>query len=239
MTEVLPEPSLPPLITGFAVAASEEAFAAAKAAVKAGGAGAGDLFWSEALNRLDLALVLEPDVPAMRALQVHMAVMVALGDALGALGPPEMAVHYRWPSTLLINGAEAGRVRTALSLSANGEDVPAFMVTSATLNIHPDVADEPGLAPETTSLWDEGCADIDSTRLVESVSRHILTWIDTWETDGFHPVHEMWCGRAEEAANAEAPATEGFVGLDEDGNLLVKEGDTTTARALIDEMERF
>jgi len=238
MSEELEAPSLPPLMSGHPVAASQEAFAAALAAVKAKAAGAGDLFWSEAVNRLDLALVLEPEVPAMRALQVHMAVMVALGDALGALGPPEMAVHYRWPSTVLINGAGAGRVRTALSGMADGKEVPAYMVTSAVLNIHPAVAGEPGHAPDTTSLWDEGCSDIDRTRLIESLARHILTWIDTWETDGFAPVHEMWCGRAE-AADAEAPGKDDFLGLDEDGNLLVREKDTTAARLLIDEMERF
>jgi len=238
MSEDLAAPLLPPLITGHPVAAAGDAFAAALTAVRAGAAGAGDLFWSEAVNRLDLALVLEPEVPVMRALQVHMAVMVALGDALGALGPPEMAVHYRWPSILLINGAEAGRVRSALSHTANGEDVPAYMVASARLNIHPDVAGEPGLSPETTSLWDEGCTDIDRTRLVESLARHFLTWIHTWETDGFAPVHEMWCGRAE-GRNAEAPGNGDFAGLDEDGNLLATAGDTTTARLLVDEIERF
>jgi len=231
-------PLLPPLITGHPVAASQEAFAAALAAVKAEGAGAGDLYWSEAVNRLDLALVLEPEVPAQRALQVHMAVMVALGDALGALAPPETAVHYRWPSILLVNGAEAGRVRTALSAVGNGEEVPAHMVSGVMLNIHPAVAGEPGLSPETTSLWDEGCIDIDRTRLIESVARHILTWIDTWQTDGFGPVHQMWCGRAE-GRSGEATAAGAFVGLDDDGNLLIREKDTTAARLLIEQVERF
>lgn len=238
MSDDLAAPLLPPLITGHPVAASEDAVAAALAAVKAQTAGAGDLYWSEAVNRLDLALVLEPEVPAGRALQVHIAVMVALGDALGALGPPEAAVHYRWPSTVLINGAEAGWVHTALSGALNDEDVPAYMVTSVMLNIHPAVTGEPGLTPGTTSLWDEGFSDSDRTRLIESLARHILTWIDTWETDGFGPVHEMWCGRAE-GRDTDAPGKGGFVGLDEDGNLLVREKDATAARLLIDVMERF
>ncbi len=244
MTDDLPPPGFPPLITGHPVSASSDAFAEALAAVKGKQAEAGDLYWSEAVNRLDFALVLEPEVSASRALQVHLAVMVAFGDALGALAPPETAVHYRWPSTLLVNGAEAGRVRTALTATRSADEVPAHMVTGVTLSIHPAVAGEPGLSPQTTSLWDEGCTDVDRTRLVESISRHILAWIDTWETEGFRPVHEIWCGRAEgrdESVTVAGAATPkgGFIGLDEDGNLLVRENDATGVRCLIDHAERF
>jgi BirA family transcriptional regulator, biotin operon repressor / biotin---[acetyl-CoA-carboxylase] ligase len=245
MIDDLAPPTFPPLITGHPVAASGDAFATALAAVEDGTAGAGDLYWSEALNRLDFALVLEPEVKATRALQVHLAVMVAFGDALGATAPPETAVHYRWPGTLLVNGAAAGQVRTALSATPDAETVPAHMVTGLTLAIHPGAATaEPGHQPETTSLWDEGCTDVDRTRLIESIARHTLTWIDTWECEGFGPVHEIWCGRAEgrkgnvTVAGATTPQG-GFIGLDEDGNLVVQGEAGARALSLIERIERF
>lgn len=245
MADDLASPTFPPLLTGHPVAASGDAFAAALAAVRAGAGGAGDLYWSQALNRLDFALVFEPDVVARLALQVHLAIMVAFGDALGAIAPPETAVHYRWPGTLLINGAAAGGLRTALTATPDGETVPAHMVTGLTLAIHPAVAGpEPGLAPELTSLWDEGCTDIDRTRLIESIARHILTWIDAWETEGFKAVHATWCGRAEgrqegvTVAGAAIPKG-AFVDLDEDGNLLVAAEQGAKVRCLMDHVERI
>ncbi len=238
MSDDLALPAFPPLIAGHPVEASGDAFRAALDAVKKGNASAGDLYWSEAVNRLDFALVLEPDVEAVRAAQVHLLVMVAFGDALGAIAPPITAVHYRWPGGLLINGAVAGEVRTALSSTGKGGSA-AHMVTGLTLAIQPAATlAEPGLDPSTTSLWDEGCGDIDRTRLLESITRHILTWIDTWENEGFRPVHEMWCGRVEEAAGDAAPG-KGFLGLDDDGNLLVAASGGAYARRLIDRIERF
>ena len=73
---------------------------------------------------------------------------------------------------------------------------------------------------------------------IESITRHILTWIDTWENEGFRPVHEMWCGRVEEPAGDAAPGKD-FLGLDDDGNLLVAASGGAYARRLIDRIERF
>jgi hypothetical protein len=71
-------------------------------------AGAGEVFWSQAVDRLDLAVVLEPEVDEACALQVHFVLMVACGDAVGAIGPPELALQYRWPTAILANGAQVG-----------------------------------------------------------------------------------------------------------------------------------
>jgi biotin-(acetyl-CoA carboxylase) ligase len=241
MEDALAAPDLPPLLHGRQVEASQDAFAAALAAVRQGEAAAGDLFWSQAVERLGAAFVFEPEVAARVALQVHYAVMVAIGDALGAIGPPELAVHYRWPGTLLVNGAVAGEARTALSETADEEAVPRYMVTGFTLAIQPPPASpEPGLALETTALWEEGCGDLDRNRLVESIARYVLTWIDTWQNEGFRPVHEMWCGRAEGRIGlTQGERDDRVFGLDEDGNLLLKSEGGTRALRLIDRIERF
>ena len=42
------------------------------------------------------------------------ALMVAFGDAFGAIGPPEVGVFYRWPMGFVVNAALVGRARAAL-----------------------------------------------------------------------------------------------------------------------------
>ena len=60
-----------------------------------------------------------------------------------------------------------------------------------------DPALEPGRTPDVTTLWDEGCGGISQRQLLESFARHFNAWVHTFETDGMHPVHEAWMGRAE------------------------------------------
>lgn len=228
----------PPLLTGRPVAAGADAFALARQAAAQGVAGAGDVFWSEAIDRLDFAVVLEPEVGLTEALQAHLALMVAFGDALGALSPPEVAVHYRWPSTILVNGAEVGRARLASAEAPAGSAVPPWLVAGLEIAIRRPDLPEPGLDPCHTSLWEEGCGEIDRTRLVESVSRHFLAWIDTWQSEGLRPVVEAWLARAadrgrEVSIRHDRRQIEGrFLGMDEHGNLLVQSAAGTEAVSL-------
>jgi biotin-(acetyl-CoA carboxylase) ligase len=104
---------------------------------------------------------------------------------------------------------------------------------------------EPGLAPEQTTLWDEGCADIDPVSLVESIARHFLAWLNIWQDDGFKAVHEAWLARCEERGGELALDHAGkrhhgrFLGLDEDGNLLLQTGQGTTTLDFAVAVERF
>ena len=229
---MLEDPVFPPLLKGHPVESGVSAHGVACARAAAGEAGAGDLFWSRSEDRLSLAIVLEPDVPAARAAQMHLVMMIAFGDAFGAIAPPEIGVHYRWPGVILVNGAQAGEVRTNFAEEADGNGVPAWMVTGLDVAIALDLSQpDPGKHLDTTSLHEEGAGEVDRTMLVNSVCRHFLTWVDTWQHDGFRPVHQNWTGRMDEAG---APVTveQGgrkitgtMTGLDEDGNLLLSTGE--------------
>ena len=100
----MPDPTFPPLLTGHDVKGKPGPFETACAQAEAGEAGAGDVYWARDTARFDWACVLEPDVETARALQMHFTAMVALGDAFGAIAPPEVAFQYRWPGDLLVNG---------------------------------------------------------------------------------------------------------------------------------------
>lgn len=231
---MLPDPLFPPLLNGRPVAPGVAASVCALDALRDGKAGAGDLFWSRSEDRLNMAIVLEPDVNLRRAAQMHHVMMVAFGDAFGAISPPEISVHNRWPGDILVNGAKAGEVATFISDAVEETAEPDWMVVSLDVAITLDLSvPNPGERLDTTTLHEEGAGDVDRTQLLESVSRHFLTWVDTWQHEGFRPVHDNWTGRLPDdgkpvtVRDGARRLTGEMTGMDEDGNLLFKQTDGT------------
>lgn len=215
---------LPPLLEGHRVEAGRDVLGRAVSRAADGRLGAGDLVWADDPATIDAALVLEPEVKRGACAQIVPLAAVAFGDALGAIGPPEVAVTCRWPDVLLVNGAEAGR----LSLRMPSGD-PDWLVLGLYVAVRPDERKaEPGLDTSRTTLWDEGCGEIETRDLLSAFARHFVAALHGWEQDGFGPVHRAWTARHE--------GFDGFVGLDENGNMLVREGDETKARDLLGEM---
>lgn len=225
-------PVFPPLLSGREVAAGVDPLAAAAAAAAAG-EDPGVLAFAGPGDRLRFAVALAPEVPLDRALQMAHTLMVAIGDSIGALAPPEVAVEYRWPTTILVNGAAAGRVRIA----ASGDDpaaVPDWLVVGLELRLAADEAVEPGERPGETSLYEEGSGPIPPSRLLESMSRHFLVWLRRWEEDGFRPLHDAWSARAEPGM---AVGADVFAGLDEDGRALLRGAAGTRSDSLASHLE--
>lgn len=221
MTEALaphPAPSFPPLLRGAPLAPGADPLHAAARAARAG-TDAGLVVHAEAADRMAAAIVLAPEVPLGRALSVLLAIENGLADAIGALAPPEVAVHLDWPGGLRVNGARCGGFRAAASGSDPAAQ-PDWLVIGWEVSVR-RAPGEPGHAPGETALAEEGCAGLGAVALLESASRHALSWIHRWETDGMGPVHESWRGRA--WGMGEALADGGvFLGLDEWGGRLAR-----------------
>jgi BirA family biotin operon repressor/biotin-[acetyl-CoA-carboxylase] ligase len=229
---MLPDPEFPPLLSGHAVAAAEDPFEVAIQAARSGVLAAGDLCWSKAETHARAAIVLEPECSLSKATQMVPLLMVAIGDALGAIGPPNLAFMYRWPATLLANGGEVGEVMLHVPEGVRLEDTPGFLVLgfSIAMSLPADIHDAPGLARHATALFEEGCGELDRTQVVEAVARHFLSWVDAWEHDGFGAAHADFRGRmqpVDKLVVALGPVThEGrMVGIDEDGGLLLEDAD--------------
>lgn len=194
-------PVLPPLMRRAVVSPADDPVtsatrAAAEAARGPEGAEPGLVFLAPAPTRLRLAITLVPEVGLARAVQMGHALLLAAGDAIGALAAPEVGVTCRWPATLLVNGAAAGRVRLAAPGRAR-DAVPAWLVVGLDLRLLHDGRGEPGDVPDETSLFEEGAGALPAGRLAESTARHFLSWVYRWEADGFTPLRDAWNARAE------------------------------------------
>ena len=221
-------PQLPPLLNAVAVPAGQDVHA--KAIALAATSDVGTVFYSETVNKMHIAIVLGPEVSAAEAGQMLFAMMVAVGDAVGALAPPEVAVSYQMPGYILFNQGRAGVVRVGLDPANVAGQVPDWLVVSAELVISDDHDYEEldtrhwNSRIEYTSLSEEGGGHISRTRLVESCSRHFLVWVNRWQDDGFRPIYDAWMHRLDNAVQlvCEEGTKIEWLGLDETGGMLVK-----------------
>ncbi len=226
----LPDPKLPPLFTGHAVSAPLRPLAEACLGAGAGTFGAGDLVWARATDQMALALVLEPEVPLAEACQMLALAHTATSEALGHLGPPQMAIQSRWPGVILVNGAACGLI-TLAAPTRDGSRVPDWLVVGIELAISPKQRGEPGERPNETSLRGER-AFVTRTELIEALATRLLAWLHAWQTDGFRPIHDHWLFRAEgHLADVDIDGARGRVlGLDDTGSMLLKPADGSAAR---------
>lgn len=240
------DPTFPPLLRGVGVEGEPGPFERACADAAAGAAEAGVTCWGRSTSNVELAIVLEPEVSAATSMQMLIALMVGFGDAFGAIGPPEVGMFYRWPMALIINDARIGEMRAALPAAAAEGNVPDWLVVGLRVRLSREDLDyEPGHDLENTTLDQEGCGEITRTALIESVARHFLVWVHTWNEEGFKPVHDAWLPRAEGyngqvTVNLSGSEHNGeFIGLDDEANMLMKlSTGKTIALPLLDAVER-
>jgi biotin-(acetyl-CoA carboxylase) ligase len=228
-------PVFPPLLTGRAVPGDprRDAIAAAR-----DGAEPGLLLYRAPSEDLEAAVVLAPDVPLRDAAQMLPLAGVALQNALGALGPPELPVELEWNGHVRVNGARTGRLRAAVS-DRDPDAVPDWMVVGLTLRFVPEAGDG-GETPDETALYAEGCGDLAPLDLLESWARHLLVWIHLWEEDGPRALHRdygaLLHGRG---ATVSALGQSGdHMGLDERLGLLLRGPDGPALLPLTDLMEQ-
>lgn len=221
-----PAPVFPPLMRGEAVTGAADPFERAQA-LAALGCDGGTVVHNVQADRLRAAMVFAPEVPLRRALAMLPVCGLGLQNALGALAPPEVAVHLAWDGGIRVNGALCGGFRVAAS-GRDPEAVPDWLVVGLDLPILQTAAD-PGADPDRTALYDEGCAEVDPTTLLEAWVRHTLVWISRWDEDGAAPVHRDWLALVPDVG--EAVARDGlsgvFLGVDEDFGMLVRAGEDT------------
>ncbi|SHK89119.1 Biotin-(acetyl-CoA carboxylase) ligase [Roseovarius marisflavi] len=219
-------PAFPPLMSGLAVSGAIDPFEKA-CAMASLGCDAGLIVHNITANRLLAALVMAPEVPLEEAMAMLPACGVGFQNALGALAPPEVAVHLEWPGGIRINGAACGHFRVA----AGGSDpaaLPGWLVVGIDLPLM-QINERPGDRPDQTALYDEGCAEVDPVALLESWARHTLVWINRWEEDGGKDLHSEWRPLAHDMGEdvRQNGIAGKFLGVDERFGMLLRDNDTT------------
>lgn len=214
------EITFPPLMWGEAAPGDAFDHAVARATL---GCDAGMISYRLGASRMEAALVFAPEVQLAKAMVMLPVCGVGFQNALGALAPPEVAVHLDWFGGIRVNGAACGRFRARASTD-DPDAVPEWLVIGFTLPLIPD-SDETGHTPDETALYAEGCADVAPPALLEAWARHTLNWITRWEGEGTRPVHAEWRGLAHGIGE---PVTVGvqsgtFLGVDEDFGLLLRD----------------
>lgn len=223
------EPSFPPLLRGEATDAEPLERAVGHAC---DGIDPGLIVHRIRPDHLSAALVLTPESPLHDAMAVVLAAACGFADSFGALAPSEVAAQFDWPSGFRINGGQCGGLRAAASTRDPGAE-PDWLVIAIDIPFFAQAADEPGARPDRTTLWDEGCGDIEPVRLLESWSRHTLVHIHNLVEDGVRQLHSDWSGRAYsigkqmEFTLAGTTYSGQFMGLDEYGGMVLKDAETT------------
>jgi hypothetical protein len=225
-----PDPAdlvLPPAFTGLRVPATDEAFARARALAEAeAGEAAGTLVIVEREDVLDLAVILAPGEPLASARRAFLLGMVALVDAVGTYGPPEMPITLIWPGTLMFDGARLGGGRLAWPEDCAEAAVPDWLVFSATLLVSKAQWGDPGLTPGSTALDEEGFGPDIRLPLAESFARNLMKAFAAWEEDGFSGIAARYLAHLPAAVGARA-------GIDGNGDALLERGGATERLALV------
>jgi biotin-(acetyl-CoA carboxylase) ligase len=230
-------PHFPPIYQPFAVTTEIDPFERCLS-VAAEGAEAGTLLWSIGQDACECAVVLAPEQSLEASLPVALVALLGLGDALGSLAPPVVAVTFGWPDRIEVNGGVIGGVRMAHAPTRTPTDVPDWLVVGFGVALRAPWADggEPGDDLRRTTLAEEGCGDVQTVDLLEAFARHFLAWIHRWQEDGVGPVQQAWLARATGLGKPIAVEVGGgqrkrgtFAGLTDSGAIrLVNEGVTQT-----------
>lgn len=181
----------PPIFSVVTLAADADVPAEATR-LAAAGADDGTLVWADKDDRLDCAVILHPETGRERLAQLVFVAMLGLGDAMGSAAPPMLELTYSWPNRIMANGGVAARIGLVVAEDTAGGVIPAWLIIHAGVNIDIPLPESWDVDNPITSLKSQGCEDLTTPGLLENYSRHLLTWVNRWEDDGFAPVRTMW-----------------------------------------------
>lgn len=197
MQMIVEPPSLPPAFSFYPVDGNDNPLRTAIEIASGDEDATGAVIQAMRPDRLDCAIVLNPEVPLGEALKIVPTAFVALNDALGSIIPPQIAVNWGWPDRIMINHALAGGFCFAVPDGSEPDAIADWSAIRIVLDIlgKPDLDEQaPG---EQTSLAHEGCVDISPKDIIESFTRHFLSWINRWQDAGFEPIRDNASGRLE------------------------------------------
>jgi len=143
--------------------------------------------WASPAGNLYASLILRPEVPARRGMQLGFVAAIALGEALRAIIPGRGKPAYKWPNDLLLNGRKVAGI--LLESESSGGARLAFIVVGIGVNLvsSPQEAEFPA-----TSVAEQNLGVIAPAAMLEEFARQFQHWARRWREDGFAPVRAAW-----------------------------------------------
>jgi biotin-(acetyl-CoA carboxylase) ligase len=231
LTPYTPDLDLPPAFRVVTLREAGDAFGHAQSiALKEG---AGTLVWVRRFDIVEFALVLEPEEPLASARRAHYAGMCALYDALAVHAPPEKMIQFVWPDAILVDGGLAAGAQFAWPKNADEKATAPWLVFGAMVRTAIMGAGEPGSRPGAAALEEEGFEELGSGQIIETFARHFLSWVDSWQQDGFAPIAQHYLERL----GVDEPVERSIDGV---GDLLTRKKDKleTTKQKLVPALEK-
>ncbi len=155
--------------------------------------------------------------------QLSFVAALALHDALSSLAGQPARFALKWPNDVLLDGTKC----SGILLERVGEALVIGM--GVNLAHHPDGTERPA-----TSLAAAGLAVPTPAALLDELAAAFSHWRETWAAHDFGPIRAAWTARvagvgARIVARLGNDSPEGlFIGLADDGALLIQLDDGTT-----------
>lgn len=143
-------------------------------------------------GNLFVSLVLRPDCGVGQAAELSFVAALAVGDAIGSVGPPLAEVRYKWPNDVLLNDRKVSGILLESRLAPGG--ALDWLILGVGINVvgHPEETSYPA-----TNLRFEGTgADVTEVVMLQAFCRHFLGWTNRWLEDGFAPIRQTWLSHA-------------------------------------------
>ncbi len=178
--------------------------------------------WVSPGGNLYCSLLLRPDDPPAKALQLSFVAANSLAETAAAVLPRGTHVTCKWPNDVLVEGRKVGGILLDSETAADGN--LDWLVVGVGLNAasHPSEAEFPA-----TSLAAEGAADAGVDGLLETFCSRFMAGLVAWRALGFAVVRRAWLQRAHGlgrpvTVRLENETLEGiFQALDADGAMVL------------------
>lgn len=181
--------------------------------------------WASAPGNLFASLLVDTHCPPAKAGQLSLVAGVAAVEAIGKMGSVS-DVRLKWPNDILIGQAKAGGILVESSTRPGRRGVTAVVGVGLNLASAPD-----DLGPAATFLAAHGLS-LSPREALCFLAQAMTDWLDIWDgSEGFARVREAWLARAGAVGEPLTVHAAGglvhgrFVGLDENGALIVAEAD--------------
>jgi len=180
--------------------------------------------WSSPVGNLYSSLLLRPTCSLAEAARLTFLIAVAMAEAIETVTGMQVRPDCKWPNDLMVNGRKICGI--LLESASNHLSSTDYLVIGTGVNVafYPDDSER-----SATSLASLG-APVSVHELVSVYVERIAYWLPIWEQQGFTPIREAWLtrgygiGEPVVARLTERELQGTFVGLDDDGSLILREG---------------